>query len=65
MSRELEKMHWFLLAPMGVDQFPKSLATAKVSYLSARDDQEARLSMRDDRTFEREVLACLIGQETI
>lgn len=56
---ELRKMHAHLLAPLGVEGVPASIADAAAVYATARAEVEARLAMAVPRTVEDEVRALL------
>ena len=56
---ELAKMFDHLLAPMGVDDPPATLAEAAEAYRSARDRREREFGVRVTRVREREVLPVL------
>jgi hypothetical protein len=58
-SSELAKMHWFLLAPLGVPAVPASVADAVRSYRDARDQAEQRWGVSLSRELESEVATVL------
>ncbi len=53
--RELEKLHGYVLEPMGVDRVPRSLPEAVDTYATARDQHEARFGVALDRRLALEV----------
>ena len=52
---ELEKMHDYILKPMGVERAPRDLGEAVDEYLIARDRQEERLGVTLDRRLASEI----------
>jgi predicted nucleotidyltransferase len=57
--QELTKMSEHLLEPMDVDRVPRSIHTATVEYLSARERLESALGVHVSRRLELEVLPVL------
>ena len=58
---ELEKMAWYILSPMGIDQTPGDLAEAVELYLHARGEHEQRFGIRLDRELGAEVARVVRG----
>jgi hypothetical protein len=56
---ELDKLHAHLLAPLGVEQPPSSVAEAVASYRAARDRAERRFGRAVSREVERAVAPAL------
>jgi hypothetical protein len=54
-TRELGKLFEHLLAPLGVDRQPRSIAEAVEAYRSARDRSEVRFGVKIPRRLEAEV----------
>ena len=59
---ELAKMHWFLLAPLGVDSDPASLNEAVASYQPARAHAESALGVVVPHELGRQVSEALRGR---
>jgi len=55
LRKELQKLFDNLLAPLGADRPPLSIADAIATYREARDQAEARLGVKVPRTLEAEV----------
>jgi hypothetical protein len=58
-STELEKMHGFLLGPLGVEAVPATIEDAVDEYLAALDVAERRFGISLPRTLQHEVLRAL------
>ncbi len=58
-STELEKMHGFLLGPLGVEAVPATIEDAVDEYLAALDVAERRFGISLQRTLQHEVLRAL------
>ena len=58
---ELTKMHEHLLAPLGVERAPLSIADAVAVYTPAREDAEKRLPVAVPRAVEDEVRRLLVA----
>jgi hypothetical protein len=58
-SKELEKMHGFLLGPLGVEAVPATIEEAVDEYLAALDVAERRFGISVPRTLQHEVLPAL------
>ncbi|HET8528750.1 MAG TPA: hypothetical protein VFL60_07560 [Gaiellaceae bacterium] len=59
-AEELAKMHWFLLAPIGVEHAPRSLDRAIASYLDARSRATEELGVAVRPELGRQVTAALL-----
>lgn len=55
-SRELQKMHWYLLGPLGIGPTPMTIPGAVRAYLTARTQAEDRYGSRVNRRLGRECL---------
>ncbi len=58
-SEQLEKMHGFLLGPLGVEAVPATIEEAVAAYLPALDAAERRFGISVPRTLQHEVLRAL------